>query len=33
MADIALYGRDPNWAAGITIMPGGGPGSVLYRRR
>jgi len=30
MADIALNGRDPNWAAGITVMPGGGPGSVLY---
>jgi hypothetical protein len=30
MADIALNGRDPNWAADITVMPGGGPGSVLY---
>ena len=31
MADIALHGRDPNWAAAIIVMPSGGPGSVLYQ--
>jgi hypothetical protein len=30
MADIALNGSNPNWVADITVMPGGGPGSVLY---
>jgi hypothetical protein len=31
MADIALNGSDPNWFADITVVPGGGPGSVLYQ--
>jgi hypothetical protein len=30
MADIALNGSNPNGVADITVMPGGGPGSVLY---